>query len=54
MALDYSNPYAALLRRAEEVADEAGVPLDYAPFDPSLDSDAFRPTSTSWSRRCSR
>lgn len=25
MALDYSNPYAALLRRAEEVADEAGV-----------------------------
>ena len=41
MALDYSNPYAALLRRAEEVADEAGVPLDYAPFDPSLDSDGL-------------
>ena len=32
--LEPEDPYAALLRRAVEVADEAGVPLDYAPFDP--------------------
>ena len=32
--LDPENPYAAMLRRAVEVADEAGIPLDYAPFDP--------------------
>ena len=30
--MDNSNPYAPLLRRAEEVAREAGVELAYAPF----------------------
>ena len=33
--LELENPYAALLRRSIEVADEAGIPLDYAPFDPT-------------------
>ncbi len=32
MPMDSSNPYAPLLRRAEEVAREAGVELAYAPF----------------------
>ena len=32
MPMDNSNPYAPLLRRAEEVAREAGVELAYAPF----------------------
>ena len=32
--LELENPYSALLRRSVEVADEAGIPLDYAPFDP--------------------
>ena len=33
--LEQENPYGELLRRSIEVADEAGIPLDYAPFDPS-------------------
>ena len=30
---DLSNPYTALLRRGEELADKAGIPLEYAPFE---------------------
>ncbi|MEG2118724.1 MAG: V-type ATPase 116kDa subunit family protein, partial [Pseudoflavonifractor sp.] len=29
---DLSNPYTALLRRAEQVADEIGIPLEYSTF----------------------
>lgn len=36
MPMDSSNPYAPLLRRAEEVAREAGVELAYAPFPDKL------------------
>ena len=32
LPMDGSDPYAPLLRRAEEVAKEAGVALNYAPF----------------------
>ena len=30
---DLTNPYTALLRRAEQVADEVGIPLEYSSFD---------------------
>ena len=30
---DLSNPYTALLRRGEELAEKAGIALEYAPFD---------------------
>ncbi len=36
LPMEGGNPYAALLRRAEEVAREAGVALDYAPFPEKL------------------
>jgi V/A-type H+-transporting ATPase subunit I len=32
LPFDPFNPYAPLLRRAREIADRAGIPLDYAPF----------------------
>ena len=32
--LEPENPYGELLRRSIEVADEAGIPLGYAPFNP--------------------
>ncbi|WP_297209736.1 V-type ATP synthase subunit I [uncultured Flavonifractor sp.] len=36
LPMESSNPYAALLRRAEEVVRQAGVELDYAPFPEKL------------------
>ena len=30
---DLTNPYTALLRRAEQVADQVGIPLEYVPFE---------------------
>ena len=36
---ELNNPYTALLRRAEQVADEAGIPLEYEPFDSALGDD---------------
>ena len=35
--LDCTDPYAPLLRRTEELAARAGIPLDYAPFGETLD-----------------
>jgi V/A-type H+-transporting ATPase subunit I len=32
LPFDPFNPYAALLRRAHEISDKIGVPLEYAPF----------------------
>ena len=49
--LELENPYAALLRRSIEVADEAGIPLDYAPFDPTLTAWPTRPPPSTGSRR---
>ena len=30
---DAANPYTNLLRRAEQVADEVGIPLEFSPFE---------------------
>lgn len=39
---DLTNPYTNLLRRAEQVADEVGIPLEYSSFDNRVsDSSAF-------------
>ena len=39
--LELENPYSALLHRSVEVADEAGIPLAYAPFDPASPLEDF-------------
>ena len=39
---DAANPYTNLLRRAEQVADEVGIPLEFSPFEGKpMDIDAF-------------
>ena len=47
---ELNNPYTALLRRAEQVADEAGIPLEYEPFDSALGTipPVLPITSTPW------
>lgn len=47
---EMNNPYTALLRRAEQVADEAGIPLEYDPSSPLLGTTPppLPTTSTLW------
>lgn len=49
---DLVNPYTALLRRAEQVADEVGIPLEYSSFqDGGIEPEAFPPYFNDLERR---
>ena len=52
--LEPENPYRALLHRSVEVADEAGIPLVYAPFDPDTQSEQLSAYFDGLSQRVSQ